>query len=266
MDEYAETTLPPPRLNIPPNPDWVRLPMYPARGTYGLLAAIAVVFIAVSVVYGGINATENADVLIKVGAKVNWKIIENHEYWRLITAMFLHIGIPHILINGWSLYILGVLIERFYGLGRFLAIYFIAGLGGSIASFALSPDSISAGASGAIVGLLGAMIAYFGLHRRLLGAQGRSYLLNGLFNVGFMVLTGVFLAGVVDNWAHIGGLVTGAIAGLALAPRYRPGRQLAPGERLLEDAQPRWVPWAMTGGLTVLTLLVFAAALRVLGG
>jgi rhomboid protease GluP len=265
MDDYAANT-PPPRLNIPPNPDWVQLPMYPPRATYALLGVIALVFIGVSVVYGGINATENIDVLIKVGAKYNPYIIERHEYWRLLTAMFLHIGIPHILINSWSLYILGTLIERFYGMGRFLAIYFIAGLGGSIASFALSPNSVSAGASGAIVGLLGAMIAYFGLHRRLLGAQGRSYLLNGLFNVGFMVLTGVFLAGVVDNWAHLGGLVTGAIAGLALAPRYRPGRQLAPGERLLEDAQPRWVPWAMTAGLSALTVLVFAITLRVAGG
>src|SRR5690349_17866819 len=261
MDTYAENT-PAPRLKIPPNPDWVRLPMYPARATYVLLGAIALVFIAVSLYGGGINATEDIDVLIAAGAKYNPYIIERHEYWRLITAMFLHIGIPHILINSWSLYILGTLIERFYGWARFLAIYFIAGLGGSIASFALSPNSISAGASGAIVGLLGAMIAYFGLHRRLLGAQGRSYLLNGLFNVGFMVLTGVFLAGVVDNWAHLGGLVTGAIAGLALAPRYRPGREITPGERLLEDAQPRWVPWAMTAGLSALTVLVFAITLN----
>jgi rhomboid protease GluP len=261
MDDYAENT-PPRRLNIPPNPDWVRLPMYRARATYVLLAVIALVFIAVSLYGGGINATEDPQVLVNAGAKYNPYIIERHEYWRLITAMFLHIGIPHILINSWSLYILGTLIERFYGWARFLAIYFIAGLGGSIASFALSPNSISAGASGAIVGLLGAMIAYFGLHRRLLGAQGRSYLLNGLFNVVFMVLTGVFLSGVVDNWAHLGGLVTGAIAGLALAPRYRPGRQVAPGERVLEDAQPRWMPWAMTAGLTALSLLIFAAALR----
>jgi rhomboid protease GluP len=262
MDDYAETTLPQRRLNIPPNPDWVRLPMYPARGTYALLAAIVLVFIAVSLYGGGINATEDPQGRLDAGAKDNPYVIERPEYWRLITAMFLHIGIPHILINGWSLYILGTLIERFYGWARFLAIYFIAGLGGSIASFALSPDSISAGASGAIVGLLGAMIAYFGLHRRLLGAQGRSYLLNGLFNVGILVATGVFLAGVVDNWAHLGGLVTGAIAGLALAPRYRPGRVIAPDERLLEDAQPRWVPWAMTGGLTALALLVFVVVLN----
>jgi hypothetical protein len=67
---------------------------------------------------------------------------------------------------------------------------------------------------------------------------------------------------VVDNWAHLGGLVTGAIAGLALAPRYRPGRVIAPDERLREDAQPRWVPWAMTGGLTALALLVFVAVLN----
>ncbi len=266
MDTYTETPPPPPRLNIPPNPDWVQLPMHRPMATYGLLGVIALVFIAVSIYGGGINGTENINVLITAGAKYNPYIIERHEYWRLITAMFLHIGIPHILINSWSLYILGVLIERFYGTGRFLAIYFIAGLGGSIASFALSPNSVSAGASGAIVGLLGAMIAYFGLHRKLLGAQGRSYLLNGLFNVGFMVISGFVLSGVVDNWAHLGGLFTGLIAGLALTPRYRPGRVIAPGERLLENAQPAWVPWATTAGLTVVTLLVFAAALRVVGG
>ena len=123
MNDYAENTLPQRRLNIPPNPDWVRLPMYPPRGTYALLAAIVLVFIAVSLYGGGINATEDPQVLVDAGAKYNPYIIERHQYWRLITAMFPHIGIPHLLINGWSLYILGTLIERFYGLGRFLAIY-----------------------------------------------------------------------------------------------------------------------------------------------
>ena len=73
--------------------------------------------------------------MIQFGAKVN-TLIAAGEYWRLMTATFLHIGLLHLLLNAWALYLFGPLIERHFGAVRFVVIYLVAGLGGSIASFA----------------------------------------------------------------------------------------------------------------------------------
>nr|WP_054752968.1 rhomboid family intramembrane serine protease [Piscibacillus salipiscarius] len=90
------------------------------------------------------------------GLKFN-PFIAQGEYWRIITSMFLHIGLIHLLMNMIALYYLGEVTEKIYGTKRFLVIYFIAGIFGSIASFATN-DSVSAGASGAIFGLFGALL------------------------------------------------------------------------------------------------------------
>jgi rhomboid protease GluP len=205
------------------------------------------------------SGTENPRLLIQFGAKVNTYIAEG-EYWRLLTATFLHIGLLHLLLNGWALYLFGPLIERHFGALRFVIIYLVAGLGGSIASFAFGPE-LSAGASGAIFGLVGALAAYFWLHRRITGAEGRAQLLNAIFIVGINVAFGLSLSQAIDNWGHIGGLIAGAVAGLALAPRYQPGRYIAPDERLLADAVPPWATLALTLALFGGTVLTFTLAL-----
>jgi rhomboid protease GluP len=262
--DYAYEDVAAPPLAIPPDPVWVRLPVYPVRVSFIILGVLLLIWGGMtlygnSLYGGGFDATQNPQLLLDFGMKDNALIVQG-QYWRLITATLLHIGYVHMLLNGWALFQLGPLIERFYGPWRFLAIYCIAGLGGSIASFALSPVD-SAGASGAIVGLLGAMVAYFWLHRGLTGAQGRGYLITALFNVGLLLAFGFAQTGVIDNWGHIGGLVAGAIAGLALVPRYRPGRYLNPNERLLEDTTPVWRGSAITAGLVGLSVLIFVVAL-----
>src|SRR6476469_4737641 len=143
MDDYEYEDLAAPPLAIPPDPVWVRLPVYPVRVSLIILGVLAVIWVGMplygNALYGGgLNATENPQLLQDFGAKDNALIIQG-QYWRLITATLLHIGPLHILLNGWALFQLGPLIERFYGPWRFLAIYSIAGLGGSIASFAFSP-------------------------------------------------------------------------------------------------------------------------------
>ena len=184
------------------------------RLTYVLLAANVLVFLAMTAAGG----STNTDVLIRFGAKAN-VLIAQGQVWRLLTSMFLHIGVMHLAFNIYALFILGVEVERLYGSARFLAIYLLAGLWGSLVSFALGP-SLSAGASGAIFGLLGATMAFFHRHRRAFGSWGRQRLLSLLGIVGLNLFLGFTVAG-IDNLAHLGGLVSGAILGWVLAPQYR---------------------------------------------
>jgi rhomboid protease GluP len=247
----------------PPTPVWLRLPLHRPRVTPILLALLVLVWGGMTL-YGyqrglGFSGTEDLNLLIQFGAKVNDLIVAG-EYWRLLSATFLHIGLLHLLLNGWALYLFGPMIERYYGAGRFVVIYLVAGLGGSIASFAFGPQ-VSAGASGAIFGLVGALAAFFWLHRRITGAEGRAQLLNAIFIVGINTVFGLSQSQAIDNWGHIGGLIGGAIAGLALAPRYRPGRFLAPDERVLADAIPNWGVLAISLALFGGTIFSFVLAL-----
>lgn len=148
----------------------------------------------------------NVETLINLGAKYNPGIMEG-EWWRLISSMFLHIGFLHLAMNMLALYYLGVAVERIYGSGRFLIIYFLAGIAGSLTSFALSVN-VSAGASGAIFGLFGALL-FFGLNHKKVFFQtmGRNIITVVAINLvlGFVVPQ-------IDMGAHIGGLIAGFIA------------------------------------------------------
>ncbi|MGG7144348.1 rhomboid family intramembrane serine protease [Clostridium nigeriense] len=149
--------------------------------------------------------------LVEMGAKVN-VLINNGGFYRLITAAFLHGGLIHIFFNMSALNIIGKEVELVYGGKRFLVIYFISALGGNIFSYLFSPKSISVGASGAIFGLLGAMLI-FGLKER--HRIGKKYAKNILETIGLNVIIGLTISN-IDNFAHLGGLVLGAIMGLIL--------------------------------------------------
>lgn len=149
----------------------------------------------------------SVDSLIQYGAKYNPAMILDGEWWRLISSMFIHIGFLHLALNMLAVYYLGTAIERMFGSGRFLFIYFLAGIGGSIASFTFT-TSISAGASGAIFGLFGAFL-YFGIKERRLFFQtiGTSILLILAINL----VIGLTIEQ-VDMAAHVGGLIGGFLA------------------------------------------------------
>lgn len=154
--------------------------------------------------------------LIAFGAKENMAIM-NGEWWRIVTSMFLHIGMPHILLNMLALYFIGTLVERIYGNFRFLLIYFIAGMIGGLASFALNP-SLAAGASGAIFGLFGALL-FFGVTYPKVFFQTMGW--NVIFVIGINVVFG-FSVPQIDNGAHIGGMVGGFFSSmLVMFPTYR---------------------------------------------
>ena len=139
------------------------------------------------------------------------------EWWRLLTSAFQHFGPLHLLLNMYMLWILGLAIERSIGHARFLALYLVSALGGSVAVMFYGQNSLTAGASGAIFGLMGAYAIVAAALR--LDIKGIAVLLALNIGVSFVV-PGISLA------AHLGGLVVGPIAAVALVvlPRRLPGR------------------------------------------
>jgi rhomboid protease GluP len=190
------------------------LPLYRPIVTWILVGIILTVF-AVETIAGGSTET---DVLVRLGAKVS-PLIATGEYWRLFTAMFLHIGLMHLFFNGYALIAIGTELERIVGWGRFLTIYLLSGLFGNLASYAFSPN-LAAGASGAIFGLIGALAAFFVLHREQLGTWGQRRLINIVILIAVNLFLGFTQPG-IDNLAHLGGLLCGFGLGFALAPRYQ---------------------------------------------
>ena len=183
--------------------------------TWGLLVINVAVWGATELSGG----SDDEEVLLRFGAMFG-PLIANGEYWRLFTAMFLHVGFIHLLFNGIGLLIFGRMLERIFGHYRFTTIYVLAGLSGSIASYNFNPVVIGVGASGAIFGVLGALAAFFLLRRSVLGRIGRQNLSALAFIVAINLFFGFIITG-IDNWAHLGGLGGGFVLGLALSPHYR---------------------------------------------
>jgi len=154
------------------------------------------------------------------------------EWWRLLTCVFVHGGLLHIAFNMWCLWDLGALSESLYGRWTFGALYIICGLGASLASITWNVHVLSVGASGAIFGLAGALIAAFKLGEFSVPREALSGTLRSLVVfVGFNLVFGA-ASGVTDNAAHIGGLVTGLILG-ALIAVFAPRQQHAPRRVLI---------------------------------
>lgn len=170
--------------------------------TYGLVAINVAVWLILTLISKRTGVSY--DSLLNVyGAKVN-SLILNGQYWRFITPMFLHSNEIHLLVNCYSLFIIGSEVEKLFGHIKFSIIYFVAGFLGCVASFAFSIND-SVGASGAIFGLLGAML-YFAVKRPSLlkSSFGANLITNMVINLAYG-----FVNKRVDNNAHIGGLIGG---------------------------------------------------------
>jgi rhomboid protease GluP len=155
------------------------------------------------------------------------------EWWRLFTSMFLHFGLIHLLLNMWALWSLGRLTERLYGSVHFALLYVFAGLFGSIASLLWRSEVNSAGASGAIFGVIGGLLAFMVNPKTQIPASIATAQRNSaLVFVCYNLINGFAHAG-IDNACHIGGLVGGFAMGWLLArpldPEHRedPAAQLA---------------------------------------
>ena len=158
------------------------------------------------------NGSENTNTLIDFGA--NYILLTKAgEYYRLITSGFLHIGVIHLLLNMYSLYIVGSQVEYFYGKVKYIIIYLFSLIMGSLFTVALSSvNTVSAGASGAIFGLLGSIL-YFGIKYR--GYIGNS-LVNQIVPVVVLNLIIGFTTPGIGNVAHIGGLIGGYLISMAV--------------------------------------------------
>lgn len=239
---------PPAQANVVPGPPRVRPQQPPAQATRALLVAIVLVYI-LSCVLSGSLFQPSLGALILLGAKEN-SLIAAGELWRLVGATFLHGNLIHIFFNAYALYALGPESERIYGTPRFLAIYFLAGVGGSVASYLFSP-SPSVGASGAIFGLMGALGVFFYLNRRLFGEGGRMQVQSIVTIAVINLLIGFSSPGVIDNFGHLGGLAAGLIAGYALAPRIAIDREIYPP--LILRRLPAW-GWAVAAALGIVLI------------
>jgi rhomboid protease GluP len=152
------------------------------------------------------------------------------EWWRLLTCVFVHGGLIHIAFNMWCLWDLGALCESLYGRWTYACIYFICGIGASLGSVIWNAEAFSVGASGAIFGLAGALLAAFKLGEFSVPRAALSGMLRSLGAfVVYNLIFGLAISG-IDNAAHVGGLITGLIVGALialLAPRQENGPQRA---------------------------------------
>jgi len=150
--------------------------------------------------------------LVRFGAKYGPAIAAG-EWWRLVTPVFLHGSLLHLGMNCWVLYDLGPTVEGIYGRQRFLVLYIVAGIAGNLLSYFWQPNGVSIGGSGAILGMIGAMITYGYRNRGRFGDSIR----NMFVRWAVYVLIFGFLVPFVDNAAHIGGLLAGMAFGLAVS-------------------------------------------------
>lgn len=182
--------------------------------TYGLIGINAAIFLIQVAV--GINAVAGDWGMWPVGIAIGG------EWWRLVTAAFLHGSWLHLAFNMYVLFALGPTLERILGHGRYLTLYVLAALGGGVASYAFSDfRTVSVGASGAIFGLMGALV--------VAGRRLRYDITQVLVLLGINVVIG-FVSPGVDWRAHLGGLVTGAVVAaiMVFAPRrHRTAVQVA---------------------------------------
>jgi membrane associated rhomboid family serine protease len=224
-----------------------------AAGAHGLRA------IGANVLNNAITLQDDdalSNVLINFGAKDNHLIMRG-QYWRFVAPIFLHANLLHVGLNMLNLVVLGIFLERLVGHLRFLLIYLLTGIISLIASFYFMPQEISVGASGAIFGLVGAYSVFVFIHRRAFWHNGIPTLLWLVFVIGVNLSIGLLVPN-VDNYAHVGGLLSGCLLGWWFTPRYT----LAPGRALIDvnSLTRRW-PLALLTIMGTLVLVIIACFL-----
>jgi membrane associated rhomboid family serine protease len=205
--------------HVPPPPtgssgSWIRpssqVPHAPV--VIGLIALNVITYL-VELACGAVTDTEK---LLRLGALYPSLVTQGHQYWRLLTAVFLHYGMLHLLFNVFALYVLGPALERVIGGTRFLACYLISGIGSSAgvvlltAAHILDPAEL-AGASGCVMGVVGAWAAYLLRHRHMADASRR---LNSVFMIILIQTVFDIVTPHISMSAHLCGLATGFFLGL----------------------------------------------------
>jgi membrane associated rhomboid family serine protease len=210
--------------------------------TQALIAINVIAFVAETATGAALGSGGGGTVWDK-GVLFGPLIVHQHEYWRLLTAGFLHIGLFHILVNMLSLYFVGTVLEPAIGRLNFLAVYFASLLSGSFGALLFQPDAPTAGASGAIFGIFGALIVVARDRGIPIWQSGLGVVLmiNLVFSVTF---SGISLGG------HLGGLAGGLVTGLLI----------------IELSERRRRPALAVAGCVLVAIASVAGALAVAGG
>ena len=194
---------------------WTRRPLF----TYVFLTLNILVFLLMALAGG----STNEPTLMAFGVKSNAEIARG-EWWRFITPIFIHIGMLHLIFNSYALWIVGPQVEKLYGAARFVILYVLTGVAGVCGSYFYHPQSISAGASGAIFGLFGVLLVFGVRYRKSIPPFFKRAVGTGVLPVIVLNLIIGFTIPAIDNSAHIGGLLAGA-ALAAIVPFQKPGAE-----------------------------------------
>lgn len=196
--------------------------------TFSLIAINVIAYLLVAL-KGGNIMQPGGRTLVEWGANFAPLTLGHLEIWRLFTSIFLHGSLMHLAVNMYSLFSVGSAVELLCGRKKYLTVYIICGLAASAASLAYNMlrarPGISIGASGAIFAIYGFFLVLMWLREDLIHPSARRQILqSGAIFIGINLLLG-FMSSGIDNAAHIGGLISGLLAGLLLAPTIRqPGR------------------------------------------
>jgi rhomboid protease GluP len=177
------------------------------------------VVVLILAVYG-LGMVVGEEALFQMGAKINERILLGHEYYRLGSVMFLHAGPLHLAMNTYALWVFGQEVERFYGSLRLALIFVLGGLTASVFSLALTPGP-SVGASGAVFAVFAAEMVLLYTNRALFGDGARQRLQSLIIVLILNAGIGIAAQGLIDNWAHLGGFLGGAVLSLLLVPHFR---------------------------------------------
>lgn len=255
MSDYSQdpaTSAPPVQ---PPPMRVVRRPG-PAQPyvTYFMIATCVLAYLGQTLTY---LPSVGTDWLTLYGMKINAYIIQG-QVWRLVTPMWLHGSILHIAFNMYALYIFGANLERYYGHGRFLALYMLSGFAGNVVSFLMSPNN-SLGSSTAIFGLIAAQGVFLYQNRHLI-RNARGMLMNTLAIAAINLVLG--LSPGIDNWGHLGGLLGGLAFAWSAGPVWLVQSDLS-GVRLVNQRSRERVILVGTG---VFLLFAAIAAFKIITG
>lgn len=202
--------------------------------TYGIIG-VNIFFYLVSAFLSGSIVDMDMRTLVDMGALYGPLTVQKGEWWRLFTAMFLHGGMTHILMNMFSLYLIGRGVDMYFEKKAYVSIYLFSGLIGGLASLYVHPNSVGIGASGAIFGVFGALAGFFLAHRDKIPAHSRMFMKDFAVVLGLNLVLGLSMPS-IDMSAHIGGLLVGLIGGFVISKN------------------PKWV-WPYSA---VMLLLMFA--------
>ena len=192
--------------------DFERGMRYWPPATLALIVTLVAIF-GWQEINGSLRSTNG---IVDAGALVRSRVLEG-EYWRMLSATLLHGSGEHLFGNCLALYILGLAGEHALGAWRFLLLYVASGLAGSVASVFTGPGP-SVGASGAIFGLMGGVVLILYRYRRVYHVRDKEIGLVLAAWGAYMILMGA-LDPQIDNWAHLGGLLCGALMAFAIRPR-----------------------------------------------